>query len=320
MSPGLTQSSSLRRSVWALFAILCIGMGTGCSSMRVHPRAIVAPDAVIVDDLSEPVEAAIQAHREGKRVLVVFDIDDTLLTMPQDLGSDAWFNWRAARSSDAEQGASFDDLIQQQRLLFEAGVMDRTQPDAAVLVAGLQQTGVDVFALSARGPELRGPTERALAVAGFDFGAAPECGLPLCRRRGRIHDADIRHALSILSIPVAKAAYRDITVSDGVMLVAGQDKGVFLSVLLSSLPGWRYDEVYFIDDSARNVEAVARQARTDRLPVETYHYERMAGRAKGMQDDPRRIAHAEADLGRILDAICAAIASPMCLNQAKGDQ
>ncbi|MEI9904870.1 MAG: DUF2608 domain-containing protein [Asticcacaulis sp.] len=69
-----------------------------------------------------------------------------------------------------------------------------TQPDTAALVGDLQARHVAVYALSARGNLLRGATEAVLHDNGIDLSPAPECGPPLCTRRGNLADTQVRAA------------------------------------------------------------------------------------------------------------------------------
>ncbi len=306
------RSGNLARRLSFWLCVLSLTATVGCASLPSSRQDGDPTIAVVTDDLSVPVQAALQARQQGKRVLVVFDIDDTLLTMPQDLGSDAWFNRRAAATGGSAD--AFDHLLAEQRLLFQGGRMRTTQDETAALVSRLQQAGIDVYALTARGYDMRDLAEASLESAGIHLAAAPECGPPLCSRRGRIHDADIRRAArtSLIELDNPERNFRPVSVSDGMMLVAGQDKGVFLQLLMASLPGPRYSAVYFIDDSERNVSDVLRQARSSGLPVHVYHYTRMHARAEALDSDPTRFDEAETALRQVKAAICNAVVSVLC--------
>jgi hypothetical protein len=65
-----------------------------------------------------------------EETLIVFDIDNTLLKMKKDLGSDAWYNWQkvlwkaSAPDSDFAVADNIDDLLKIQRLLYDVGKME----------------------------------------------------------------------------------------------------------------------------------------------------------------------------------------------------
>ncbi len=291
----------------ALFAACCLLAAPAAEAHRPAAPAAVPP-YVSTTDLGVPVRTALAAHAAGRRVIAVFDIDNTLLTAPQDLGSDTWFNWQKDTRPD-----DFAGVLKDSNLLIELGAMTPTQPDGPALVHDLQAAGIPVYALSARDPGLRGATEQALAAAGIDLSAAPECGRPLCTRRGKLNAPQIQAAAHRLHVTL-KAAPRPVTVSDGVMMVSGQDKGVMLHLLLASLKG-RYDQVYFVDDTFQNIRDVRAAASGMRVRVMTYSYERFWPDAKAFLNDPARQAKAAAGLKDLKAGVCAAIDATDCGTQ-----
>jgi hypothetical protein len=263
--------------------------------------------SISTTDLGTPVEAALAAHAAGHRVIAVFDIDNTLLTMPQDLGSDTWFNWQRAEHPDG-----FAKLLNDNALLLELGRMRPTQPDGPALIHRLQAAGIPVYALSARSPDLRGATETALLASGIDLSTAPECGPPLCVRRGNLNAHEIATAADRLHVTL-KGAPRTVTVSDGVMMVAGQDKGVMLHLLLGSLKG-RYDDVVFVDDTFQNILDVRAAAPAFKVHIHTFSYERFWPDARAFMNDPARQSKADTGMTQLKAGVCTAIDSTLCGN------
>ncbi|ESQ84788.1 hypothetical protein AEAC466_06950 [Asticcacaulis sp. AC466] len=268
------------------------------------------PAYTSVTDLANPVDAALAAHAQGRRVLVVFDIDNTLLTMPQDLGSDTWFNWQQTRDKSE---AGFQALLLNNTALLQLSTLSPTQPDAAQQVRRLQTAGIAVYALSARGSDLRGATEAALKANGIDLSSAPECGPPLCVRRGNLGDAEIRRAAKRARISVQTKPYRPVTVSDGVMMLSGQDKGVMLGILLKSLKGHRYTDVYFVDDTFQNVRNVQAAAPEMKADIHLYSYERLWPATAAFMADPARQTKTDSDFKAVRDSLCNAIRATLCV-------
>ena len=285
-------------------AALCLFAAPGAEAHRHAPHQAV-PAYVSTTDLGAPVQAALAAHAAGRRVIAVFDIDNTLLTMPQDLGSDTWFTWQRTERPDG-----FAKLLSDNAMLLELGEMKPTQPDGPALLHTLQAAGIAVYALSARSPDLRGATEDALAKAGIDLSSAPECGAPLCSRRGNLNAVDIHAAARRLHVTL-KGEPRTVTVSDGVMMVAGQDKGVMLHLLLGSLKG-RYDDVFFVDDTFQNITDVRAAAPAFKARIHAYSYERFWPDAKAFMNDPARQAKSDAGMTQLKAGICAAIDATTC--------
>ena len=263
-------------------------------------------------DLSIPVDEAINAQKSGHTVIVVFDIDNTLLTMPQDLGGDTWFNWKKSEiSKDPQNQEPLDTFFSENSLLLQAGSMKPTQENTAALIRELQDNGVAVYALSARGDDLRGTTELALKSAGIDLSTEPECGPPLCSRRGNLNDAQIRDAAHALGMNLPPKRFRPVTVSDGVMMIAGQNKGVMLPLLIESLSGTKFTDVYFVDDTLKNIEDVdANEVNIYRIHL--FNYRKFWGDADRFNHDSTRQEQTEKSLGRLREALCSAMKSALC--------
>lgn len=287
-----------------LLLVLAAGLLTAAAEARPVHRPL--PAGRVTDDLGVPVAEALRAAARGRRVLVVFDIDNTLLTTPQDLGGDSWYVWK--RGQDDRKAAG--DLLRDDGALLALSGMRPTQPDMAALIARLQAKGVAVYALSARGPDLRGATERVLSAAGVDLSRAPECGPPLCIKRGRLGAAQIHAAGVRVGWPVT-GPFRPVTVSDGVMLVAGQDKGLMLDLLLHSLPT-RYDDVWFVDDTPENIDHVRHAAPHIRARLHPYAYSRLWPDAAAFMQDKARQDKAEQGMAAVRAGVCAAIVSDLC--------
>jgi len=279
-----------------------------------QPRSI--PAYISTTDLTDPVQAALAAHAKGRRVMVVFDIDNTLLTMPQDLGSDTWFNWqRSLDDTSTPQGQqAFADLIARNSTLLELSRMRPTQPDTPALIARLQAAHIPVYALSARSTDLRGATEDALAAAGIDLSGAPECGPPLCTRRGKLTDREIRAAARRIGMKLPAQPFLPVTVSDGVAMVTGADKGLILHLLLASLPD-RYDDVFFVDDTFQNVRNVQAAAPLIPARVHPYSYERFWPDAAAFMQDPARQAKTTQDYSRFRETLCSVMQAALCATQ-----
>jgi hypothetical protein len=167
--------------------------------------------------------------------LVVMDIDNTLLTMVDDLGGDQWYRWQKALLAnpgpdEGEVAPDFDGMLNVQRFLFSARPMRLTQPDMADIVASLQGLGYPVMALTARGPVNIGATLRELARNGIELRESAPAGTPDLAGAHLPFEA-ANPAEAGLS-PEAVQAYKlgvpgPVLYKEGVYMVAGQHKGVF---------------------------------------------------------------------------------------------
>ena len=89
--------------------------------------------AYVVEDAQE-----LAKIHGAERVLVVFDIDNTLMAMEQGLGSDQWYDWQSKlQLADPCDARLVSDRLAVQGALYYVSAMRPTQADAAQLVQAL---------------------------------------------------------------------------------------------------------------------------------------------------------------------------------------
>lgn len=290
---------------WLLGASL-LGVAPPVAAHEAGPPAVMRAE---IDDLAGAIEAA-KAARMGAsqgRVLLVLDIDNTLLTMPQYLGGDRWFNHHVSRIA-AGTDPDFADvsaLIAAQTALFGLASMEPTQPGIPELLSEARAAGVDVFLLSARGPDLYDATRRELDRNAIRFDAPYACAFFLCTGNGVYGDREIRAALAAIGENPPASPYRNILIRDGVMLVAGQDKGVMLKLLMAAIGGRGYAGVVVADDGQRNIDALA--ASGNPVPLSLFHYRRIDTAVTAAED-----REAQARLRALRAVLCPALQTAFC--------
>ncbi len=265
------------------------------------PAAGPSEQVIVTDSMASVVDSALQtAARVGPdRVLVVFDVDSTLLYDP--LGGPQIGDMK---DSEPEKFRSVE------RALMYLKSLEPTEPGLAGELARLDNGGIATYALTARGEDMRDMTLRELARAGIAFPRAPECGPPLCVKRGVLPpDTVLAAAREVLGEQeLARLGFdrgRPIGVSDGVMNAAGLHKGVMLRVLLASL-GRDYEAVIFVDDARKNVDHVAEAAAGMSQQISVFHY-RMR-----RPEPPVAQATRNQRWDAALAAICLALAPEWC--------
>lgn len=193
-----------------------------------------------------------------ERVLVVFDIDNTLLAMEQGLGSDQWYYWqKALQQSDPCDTRLVSDRLAVQGALFYISTMHLTQADAAQLVQGLQDDGLKVIAHTSRGPAFRLVTFRELRRNGYSFYASaigPARGYP--------------------DVFIPKGGARAARYEDGVFMTAGQHKGDTLRALLEKTGTPWPAVIVLADDKERNLQAVLETFEGTGTAVHAWRYSR----------------------------------------------
>jgi hypothetical protein len=194
------------------------------------------------DELQLVTELSLDLARTygGDKVLVVLDIDNTLLSMEQDLGSDQWYYWqKALEEEDPCNPLLVDDRLAVQGALYFASAMRPTQENAAEQVARLQEAGLNVIVLTARGPGFRLATFRELRRNGFNFWTnawPPQKGFG----EGFIPEGGTRPAVY----------------EDGVLFAAGQDKGLTLKSMLEKSGQPFPTLIVMADDKQSNLNQV----------------------------------------------------------------
>lgn len=197
------------------------------------------------------------AERVGeKSVLMVFDIDNTLLAMEQGLGADQWYDWQKdLANSDSCNPHNVGNRFAVQGALYYASAMRPTQHDAADQVKTIQAAGIPVFALTSRGQDYRLQTFRELRRNGYSF-TFSAIGPP-----GGFDEP---------FIPVAGG--RESRYEDGVFLTAGQHKGEMLHALLQITATPLPAVVVMADDKQKNLDAIKETFGELGVPVHAWRY------------------------------------------------
>jgi len=200
-------------------------------------------------------------------VLVVFDIDNTLLQMDGDLGSDQWFQWQTGlleTTNAAKVAADFSGLLRVQGLLFTVGTMSPPGGKAQVQTALEIRQRFPTIVLTARGctyepgksSSFRDATHRELKRNGYEFESSaiePKAGYG-----GAFEPYD---AQSIAKLGLTDAEKKQMKVSDkpsrtcynnGTFMTSGQHKGLMLRTLLQKTGNLnRFKAILAVDDKEK---------------------------------------------------------------------
>jgi phosphoserine phosphatase len=254
-------------------AMLVALLATACATAPVAPLSKQTGDlAEVAADTLEI--AQMVGHRQ---VLVVLDIDNTILAMEQGLGSDQWYEWQKETSklTPCDHRTVADRLAVQGAMYF-ASAMRPTQADAPQLVRKIQQAGVRVIALTSRGVGFRLQTFRELRRNGYDFrrsAIGPDGGWP----EDFLPDNGIRPA----------------RYEDGVFLTTGQHKGAMLQALLSRTGTPLPRVIIMADDKQDNLDAVIETFGGLDASVRAWRYSGEDENVAGFDEDASHVAWQE---------------------------
>ena len=197
----------------------------------------------------------LNARYGAANVLIVSDIDNTLLTSASDLGGDIWYQWQRGKLDVKPTPAQkvsclFEDTI---GMLYELNPMTVTDPLVPEIVASWQLAGNTVMALTSRDPRYRSATERELKSNGIELGQSA-----LTLENGVM--PEYRHQMD-----------RELTYSQGVMMTTGMDKGKMLHWILDKT-GRNFDAVIFIDDSRKNIDNMYTAWKDGNTDMDIFYY------------------------------------------------
>lgn len=293
------------------YGLLAAALLAGCASEPVNmpmPLGGDGGDGGDIESFSELSEAF--AALPPGRSLVVFDLDNTLLTMNDYLGGVAWYDWQQLleETEEIKEPGEIEDELAVQGILYASRDMSLTEPGVPELVTRLQDRGVDVVVLTARGPAFRSATLDQLERNGIRIDRIADCGPPLCARRGVV-DAAAVEALAVERfgderlLALQFNSGRPLSAGNGVVMLAGQRKGIALVLLLDSLPA-RYEQVIMIDDSATNVTDVNAVAPEVRAALRVYRYTRYDEKVEAFMDSTAEQRAVTEQWERIRTALC----------------
>jgi hypothetical protein len=263
------------RKLWAFAAFLAAAAGAGLNAWASEAAQKT------VFEMSPVIDDAVNESLGGKKVLAVFDIDNTLLTPPQLLGSNQWFadQWASLQKYCPDLGVAPCPTRMSQLLRFYDAVEEKsrqmtTEPSVAPGVGALQASGVKTIALTDRGGSIADATRRQLLENGIDF-------------------AKNGFGESLADFP-AQSDPRGPTYQNGVMMTAGQNKGQWLMTLLR-LTGFKPDLVVYADDNPRYVAVIVQACQNAGISVHAYRYGRMdeAVAKYNQGDDLKAVARSE---------------------------
>ena len=240
-----------------LLPLLMAATLCGCVSVA---EVIELPSSRMLEtsDLADVRDLAIEvADLVGsKQVLVVLDLDNTLLAMEQDLGSDQWYDWqKKLQMADPCDPRLVTDRLAVQGAVYFASAMRPTQSTGADVIRQLQDADFKVIVVTSRGPDFRLQTFRELRRNDFSFQSSafgPDGG----------YDDDFQ----------LDGDSRPVRFEDGVFFTAGQNKGEMLQALLLKTASPWPTIIVMADDKVKNLQDMLDAFHDDGTSVQAFRY------------------------------------------------
>ena len=246
--------------------------------------------------------ASVLAEKVGaENVLIAFDIDNTLLAMDGDLGSDQWFSWQEENLFSGNGNKSvlvannFAGLLKVQGLLYSLKPMSPPEDKTPFLVRSLQAKGHKVISLTSRGYDFQYSTLRELLRNGINFSRAALAPIEKFSKPAKPYDPKTVRAVYGFSSEDMKQLKlnrepREVLYADGLFFMAGQNKGVMLQILLHE-SGFMPKAVIFVDDNASHTAAVYETCHHLGVHVVTFQY---------IHEDKRVVAFNKSDKSAVI--------------------
>jgi hypothetical protein len=191
-------------------------------------------------------------------VLMVFDVDNTLLTSATPLGSDQWFGWQYGLPVGDPRRIwpeDFDCLLDAQELLYFTTPMRLTHPTVASLTSAARRMGVRQWVVTSRGPEFSSLTFRELRRQGLAF-------------------SPFRNEGTSVETPTFDEQL--MRMEDGVLFTAGKNKGVAFMELLKHIDVYAEIKAFvFVDDTQRHIDRMETAFAGSGMETRSYLYTAM---------------------------------------------
>ena len=295
---------------WSLILFFVVASSASAWAQTDQSNQAGVKESFTTADFSRVVDKTkeLLAKYSAEEVLVVVDVDNTLLAMNQDLGSDQWFNWQSGLLKDDPKSpdlvaADMVGLLGVQGTLFSLSRMHPPEPKLPEHISAIQQLGLTTVVLTSRGYAFRDATERELNRNGYDLAStAPRIeevrGLFMPFDPDRPED----HGLSQKIVDEIKGSLRTVTYSNGIYMTAGQHKGYMLRTLLARMkPKQDFKAIMFVDDHEKHTTRM--HAAFDGSPIQlaTFHYTREAGNVSNFNSSQKR--HVVEDWRRLAEFV-----------------
>jgi len=255
---------------------------------------LIAGDAKTTNSVKEIEKKVLEMGKKYgvENVLVVFDIDNTLMAMPQNFGSDQWFGWQSENCMKKKAPNfcvtnKFDDLLDIQGQIFAVSNMIPSEKETPAVVKNLQKKGYKFILLTSRGPVFRNATERALKMNGFRFNESaigPKGGYPSTYTPYTKKDYKKFGLTKADMDKMGNKSPRPVSFMNGVFMTSGLNKGIMLKTILAKTKS-KFKAIVFADDHEKHTKRMQQiLGETKGLNLTTFRYGAIDKNVKAFKD------------------------------------
>lgn len=267
------------------------------SALLIFSIATHADEALETDSF-KTIEAKVleKGKKYGvKNVLVVFDIDNTILTMPQNFGSDQWWGWQSSSClgkkplPDFCVTSDFEELLDIQGQIFAISNMLPTEKATVSVVNGLQKKGYKVILLTSRGPSFRNATERAIKNNRMNFVASaigPKKGFAGTYTPYKLKSFKKFGLTKADMDKMGNKKARPVSYMNGIFMTSGLNKGIMLKTLLKKTKS-RFKAIVFADDHIKHTKRM-QAIMAPIANVTTYRYSKIDPVVKAFKEGDKK--------------------------------
>lgn len=235
------------------------------------------------DSFAEIASQYEQLGVDPHKTLMVFDLDDTLITMSQRLGGVGWWDWQYAllksnKTSDKLFTKDFQQLVRIQNILFQLVKMEVTDEHVIPFVMKNATEGSTLLGFTARSSEHLSATLMQLKDNGF-----LENDKLLFREKG----LKLNHKTSLAGRVHCPQFTREVIYQQGIFFLNGEDKGEALKCVLSQTDQ-EINTILFVDDAQRNTMSMHRAfEESDDVTVLNVLYTKENSKEEEVLNDPK---------------------------------
>lgn len=221
----------------------------------------------------------INQNISSKDVLIVFDLDNTLIKFAFDFGSEHWFMWQKELITNGAKDLpavtnSVENLLTVQSWIYQQFPMEAVDYLQVPWIREMQMSGAAIIALTSRSFSTLEPTLREIERNNIYFSKSSQLGLS--NNRLIYFPYDHLHpeqsglsSQDISDFKLGPANY--VTFDQGVYLTQGQNKGIMLKTLLYKMQR-KFKAIIFIDDRLTHIETMKKMANNISEKVYSIHF------------------------------------------------